>query len=87
MKSISYKTHGTCSSLIELSIDDDGRISAVKFTNGCNGNLKGICRLVEGMDAEKVRQKLSGVICANADGETSCPDQLARAISALTGKH
>lgn len=86
MKSILYTTQGTCSTLIELSIDDEGRIANVKFTNGCNGNLQGICRLVKGMNAEEARQKLSGIICAHAKGGTSCPDQLARAIGALTGK-
>ena len=72
-----YKTRGTCSSQITFDIDGD-IVSNVKFYGGCNGNLKGIANLVEGMKVEDITQKLSGVTCGFKS--TSCPDQLARAI-------
>lgn len=81
MKSVRYITHGTCSKLIELEVDDDNRITSVRFTGGCNGNLQGICRLVKGMNAEEARLKLSGILCGTKG--TSCPDQLAKAIEQL----
>ena len=72
-----YKTFGTCSSKIDFDLED-GKLHNVRFTNGCNGNLQGIGRLVEGMDAMDAHKKLRGVRCGMK--ETSCPDQLARAI-------
>ncbi|MEE1064850.1 MAG: TIGR03905 family TSCPD domain-containing protein [Acutalibacteraceae bacterium] len=72
-----YKTRGTCSS--QITFDLDGNVvSNVKFYGGCNGNLKGIANLVEGMTVEEISKKLSGVTCGFKS--TSCPDQLARAI-------
>ena len=73
----SYKTHGTCSSRIDLELED-GIIQSVAFTGGCNGNLKGIMSLVKGMKAEDVVARLEGIHCK--DKPTSCPDQLAKAI-------
>ena len=75
-----YKTSGTCSTVISFDIDGD-IIRNVKFTGGCNGNLKGIGKLVEGMPAEKVVEKLRGVTCGFKN--TSCPDQLANALSEM----
>ena len=73
----SYKTRGTCSS--QITFDLEGNIvKNVKFYGGCNGNLKGIANLVEGMTVEDVAEKLSGVTCGFKS--TSCPDQLAKAI-------
>ncbi|MBC8531034.1 TIGR03905 family TSCPD domain-containing protein [Gehongia tenuis] len=72
-----YKTRGTCSTRIELDIDGD-RIQKVKFKNGCDGNLQGISRLVEGMRIDDVIAKCEGVDCRGKG--TSCPDQLARAL-------
>ena len=74
-----YKTRGTCSTQIEFEIND-GIVSNVKFTNGCNGNLKAISKLVEGMEAEKVIELLDGNTCGMKP--TSCADQLAKALSA-----
>lgn len=71
-----YKTKGTCSTQIELELDGD-IVRNVRFTGGCNGNLKAIPRLVEGMTVDEVVQKIGGVTCG-AKG-TSCGDQLARA--------
>ncbi|MDO5133387.1 MAG: TIGR03905 family TSCPD domain-containing protein [Eubacteriales bacterium] len=73
-----YKTKGTCSTQIELDLDPDHTIRSVAFTGGCNGNLKGICRLVTGRKAEEVIGLLEGTTCGFK--KTSCPDQLARAL-------
>lgn len=72
-----YKTQGTCSSKITFDIEDDC-VKNVKFSGGCNGNLKGIGSLVEGMKTSDVVNKLSGIRCGFKS--TSCPDQLAKAI-------
>ncbi len=72
-----YKTRGTCSQLIEFDLEDD-KVRNVRFTGGCNGNLKGIGRLVEGMDVHDVISRLEGVRCGMRS--TSCPDQLAKAL-------
>ena len=72
-----YKTKGTCS--IEISFDiNDGVISNVSFLGGCNGNLKAISKLVEGMSVEEIEDKLKGNTCGRRD--TSCADQLAVAV-------
>ena len=74
---MTYKTKGTCSTLIDLDVID-GVVRNVKFTNGCNGNLQGISKLVEGMKAEDAIAKLRGIKCGFKP--TSCPDQLSYAI-------
>jgi uncharacterized protein (TIGR03905 family) len=74
---ITYKTHGVCSKEISFNIKD-GKLRDVHFISGCNGNLQGICRLVEGMDVHEVINRLKGINC-NGKG-TSCPDQLAKAL-------
>ncbi len=71
-----YKTHGTCSSFIDVDLDGD-IVKNVKFTGGCEGNLKGISKLVQGMTVEEVAQKLQGITCGSK--KTSCPDQLVTA--------
>ena len=73
-----YKTKGTCSTKIRFDLED-GIVSGVEFTNGCNGNLKAISKLVEGMEAEKVIELLDGNTCGMKP--TSCADQLAKALS------
>lgn len=72
-----YKTRGTCSSMITFDIED-GILKNVCFTGGCNGNLKGIAKLTEGMNAKEVAERIKGVKCGFKN--TSCPDQLALAI-------
>ena len=72
-----YKTRGTCSTQIDVEVDGD-IIKSVKFTGGCNGNLQGVSRLVEGMKAEDAIAKLRGIKCGFKP--TSCPDQLSYAI-------
>ncbi len=74
-----YKTRGTCSTLIEVDLDGN-IVKNVKFTGGCNGNLKAIPKLVEGLTVEQVEEKLSGISCGGRP--TSCSDQLARACRA-----
>ena len=74
-----YKTQGTCSSAIDIELKD-GVIESVQFTGGCNGNLKGICKLIEGMDAKDVIARVKGNTCGPKN--TSCPDQLALALEA-----
>lgn len=75
-----YKTQGTCSTHIELEIEDD-IVQNVVFWNGCNGNLQGISRLVKGMAVSEVVSRLSGIRCASRS--TSCPDQLAKALQEM----
>ena len=72
-----YKTKGVCSSMIDIELKD-GVIDSVAFTGGCNGNLQGIGKLVEGMDATMVIERLKGIHCGAKP--TSCPDQLATAL-------
>lgn len=73
-----YRTQGTCSSKIKFDLED-GIVKNVKFTGGCNGNLKGIASLVEGMKAEEAAEKLQGIRCGFKN--TSCPDQLSKALT------
>ena len=78
MKSFYYKTHGTCSREINFDIDGN-KVRNVKFVFGCMGNTQGVARLVEGMDIDEAIKRLAGIDC-NGRG-TSCPDQLAKALS------
>ena len=72
-----FTPSGVCSQKITFELDGD-TVKNVKFTGGCNGNLKGIGALVEGMKKDDVIEKLSGIRCGFK--RTSCPDQLARAL-------
>lgn len=78
MKHNIYYTSGTCSQAIEFDISDNNTLHNVVFYGGCNGNLQGVARLVEGMKLDEVVSKLKGISCNGAP--TSCPDQLATAI-------
>ncbi len=78
-----YKTSGTCSQRISFEIED-GKVKNVQFFGGCNGNLKGIGSLVEGMDVDAIIARLEGTTCGMKD--TSCPDQLARALKEAKAK-
>lgn len=73
-----YKTKGTCSQLINYDIDGEGKVHNVSFVSGCNGNLQGIGKLVEGMSVDDVIERLEGIKCGFRS--TSCPDQLAQAL-------
>ena len=72
-----YMTKGTCSQVISLDIDGDV-VTNVKFLGGCNGNLKAIPVLVDGMTVDEIESRLKGITCGHRP--TSCPDQLAKAV-------
>ena len=76
-----YKTTGVCCKEIEVDVAD-GIIQAVKFSNGCDGNLKGMAELTKGRKAEEIIPLLSGIKCGMRG--TSCPDQLAVALQTVT---
>lgn len=79
-----YQTKGTCSKQITFDLND-GVVSNVSYLGGCNGNLQGVAKLVEGQKAEDLIVKLKGIQCGMKG--TSCPDQLARALEeAIAGR-
>ena len=73
----SYKTRGTCSSRIDFELDGD-RVHNIRFTGGCNGNLKAVSKLCEGQTVDYIADTLGGNECGGKG--TSCADQLARAV-------
>ena len=78
MQQYTYKPSGVCSVLIEYELDDEKKIHNLKFTGGCNGNLKAIGRLLEGQDARYAADTLRGNLCGYKG--TSCADQLSKAL-------
>lgn len=78
-----YRTSGTCARTITFDLED-GKVSNVSFEGGCNGNLKGISAIVEGMDASHIIERFGGIRCGFKS--TSCPDQLAKALKEALGK-
>lgn len=78
-----YRPKGVCSQLIQFDIEDN-KVRNVAFTGGCNGNLQGISRLIEGMDVEEAISRIEGIRCGFKS--TSCPDQLAKALKEASGK-
>lgn len=81
MKHTFYKTQGTCSQFIDVTVDENDVIQQVVFYGGCHGNLQGISRLVTGRKIDDVIGILNGIRCG--DKATSCPDQLCRALETL----
>jgi len=79
MKEYMYNTSGVCARQIQFSLEGDV-VSNVKFFGGCNGNLKAISILVDGMTVAEINEKLAGNTCGMK--ATSCADQLAQAVSA-----
>ena len=75
---IQREVRGVCSRYLEFDLDDEKRVHGLKVQGGCRGNLIGIAQLVEGMPAEEVIERLSGIDCAGKG--TSCPDQFARVL-------
>ncbi len=73
-----YKTSGVCARSIVFELEGD-IVKNVKFVGGCSGNTQGVALLVEGMKKDEVIARLSGVRCGFKG--TSCPDQLAKALS------
>ncbi|MDR3588066.1 MAG: TIGR03905 family TSCPD domain-containing protein [Negativicutes bacterium] len=76
---IRYTTEGVCSKAIHLEVEA-GKVKSVEFIEGCPGNLKAIAKLVEGLPVEEVIEKLQGNVCPRSKNESSCADQLARAL-------
>lgn len=73
----SYKTKGTCSQEILFDVKDN-IVTDVKFIRGCVGNTQGVAKLAIGRSVDELIDLLSGIICRNG---TSCPDQLAKALT------
>ena len=73
-----YMTSGVCSKKIDFELDENNKIHNVSFTGGCNGNLKAISKLVEGMDKDEVIRLLEGNTCGFRN--TSCADQFTKAL-------
>ncbi|MBQ3253466.1 MAG: TIGR03905 family TSCPD domain-containing protein [Acholeplasmatales bacterium] len=73
-----YITRGVCARKIDFEIDENGIVHNVSFLGGCNGNLKAIAKLVEGMEATKVIELLEGNICGMKS--SSCADQLTKEL-------
>ena len=73
-----YLTKGTCSRQILFDVTPDNKVENVKFIGGCSGNLQGISKLVQGKDIDEVISLLKGIKCRS---NTSCPDQLAKALA------
>ena len=72
-----HKNSGTCSTQVEFDLED-GIIHNVIYMGGCNGNLKALGALVEGMTADEAIKRMRGIKCGMK--QTSCSDQLARAL-------
>lgn len=73
-----YSTKGSCSRQILFDVDAENKLHNLRFIGGCSGNLQGIAKLVEGKDIDEIEKMLLGIKCRN---NTSCPDQLSKAIS------
>ena len=79
-----YATRGTCAHHIEFEVKDDNTLKSVKFIGGCPGNTQGIAKLVEGKNIDEVILLLKGIQCRMG---TSCPDQLATALTKYKEKN
>ncbi len=73
-----YKTTGTCSKKIVFDVDSRNRVINISYEGGCDGNLKVLSKLLNGMDVDEVIKKVEGIKCKGRN--TSCPDQLAQAL-------
>lgn len=80
-KRLEYKTHGTCSRMVAVEVED-GVVTDCTFVGGCSGNTQGVASLVKGMKVEDAIAKMRGIKCGFKD--TSCPDQLARALEEIS---
>lgn len=75
MKTYTFQPRGVCSREMQVDLDDQGVIQALRVMGGCSGNLQGIAALVKGMPAQEAVRRLKGICCGPKS--TSCPDQLA----------
>lgn len=73
-----YRTKGVCSKEMHIELNDDHTIKSVQVMGGCDGNLKGIAKLLPGMKAEDAIARMEGTTCGRKP--TSCPDQIAQAL-------
>jgi uncharacterized protein (TIGR03905 family) len=80
MEKLIYKPQGVCSRQFEIE-HEDGKIISIKIIGGCNGNLQGISKLLEGMPINEVVSRLEGIRCNMRP--TSCPDQIAQALKSI----
>ena len=80
-----FRPRGVCSQEMRVEVDDQGIIQQLQVYGGCSGNLQGIAALVKGMPASEAVERLKGIRCGFKD--TSCPDQLARALSQYKAAH
>ncbi len=78
MKTYTFRPIGVCSREMQVDLDDQDVVQALRFVGGCSGNLQGIASLVRGLPADEVIRRLKGINCAGRG--TSCPDQLARGL-------
>ena len=83
MQTFTYQPKGVCSRLFEIAVEDD-KVVSLNVIGGCNGNLQGIGRLIAGMPVDEVISRLDGIRCGFKD--TSCPDQIARALKEIKGE-
>lgn len=79
-----YHPKGTCSTEMIFDIEDH-KVKNLEVVHGCNGNLKGIASLVQGMDVDEVIKRLDGIACGMKP--TSCPDQIAKGLEAWKEQH
>lgn len=80
-----YKTKDTCSTKIDFDLNGDV-VTDIEFTGGCNGNLKALCKILDGWTVSQIQEKLRGITCGRRP--TSCSDQLAKAVEkAYNDKH
>ena len=79
MDRFTYTTRGVCARAIDIAIEN-GIIIEVRYHGGCSGNTQGVAALVKGLSVTEAIERLSGIRCGLKS--TSCPDQLAKALSA-----
>lgn len=77
MAKAEYAPQGVCARLMKFEVED-GKLHNLRVLGGCNGNLQGIGKLVEGMELGEIVDRLEGIRCGAKP--TSCPDQLAKAL-------
>jgi uncharacterized protein (TIGR03905 family) len=80
-RQLEFKTQGVCSRMVKVEVED-GIVTACEVVGGCSGNTQGVASLVVGMKTDEAVKRLKGIRCGFKD--TSCPDQLARAIEEIS---
>ncbi len=84
MREIDFRPSGICASRIQITLDDNDKVTDLRFTGGCDGNHKGLRALVIGMSAEEAAARLEGITCGYK--RTSCPDQVSVALRQALAK-